>query len=101
MQRMRGSRWVGVFESWVWFVKERACLIRNTTERGKHCSESVLSEAEWQRILVLLEQGRATSRKMKRWDSPVLVGCSHPAMAAGGVVLAEPRLAAVRKGSKR
>lgn len=98
---MRDSGWVGVFESWVRFVKERACLIQNTTERGKHCSEAVLFEAEWQRILVLLEQGKATSRRMKRWDSPVPAGCSHPAMAAGGVVLAEPRLAAAKKGSKR
>ena len=51
--------------------------------------------------MVLLEPGKALSRRMKRWDSPVPAGCSHPAMAAREVVLAEPRLAAVRKESKQ
>lgn len=61
----------------------------------------MLFEAEWQKILVLLEQGKATSRRVKRWDSPALARCSHPAMAAGEVVLAEPRLAAVKKGCEQ
>lgn len=61
----------------------------------------MLFEAEWQKILVLLEEGKATSRRVKRWDSPILAPCSHPAVAAGEVVLAEPRLAAERKGCKQ
>lgn len=101
LQRTRNSGRVGVCESCVLFVKERACLIQNPTKRGKHCSESALFEAARQRTLVLPEQGKGTSRRRKRWDSPVPAGCSQPAMTAHKAVLAEPKLAAMRKGSKR
>lgn len=82
-------------------LKRGHALIQNPTKRGKHCSESALFEAARQRTLVLPEQGKGTSRRRKRWDSPVPAGCSQPAMTAHKAVLAEPKLAAMRKGSKR